>query len=230
MPEIMDQPGLTPEMHASALRGLGRINSFSRSAAILWPSIAALARGRGPGDPPLRVLDLASGGGDVAIALARRAKGEGLELDVEGCDISSQAVEFARDRARHRGIDVRFFESDALADTPPRDDYDVIACSLFLHHLDEAAAIELLRRMAEAAGQLVLVNDLVRGRFGYWLAKFGCRLLSRSPVVHYDGPASVAGAFTVEEARGLAERAGLSGTTITRHWPQRFLLSWRRGG
>ena len=74
--ELMDQPGLDAGEHAHALHGLARINRLSRSDAILWPAIERLARaGRGS---PIRVLDVASGGGDVPIALAKRASRAGL--------------------------------------------------------------------------------------------------------------------------------------------------------
>jgi hypothetical protein len=82
--------------------------------------------------------------------------------------------------------------------------------------------------MARLATRLVLVNDLVRGPAAYALAWLGTRLLTRSPVVHLDGPRSVAAAFTLREARELAERAGLHGARIDRRWPCRYLLAWRR--
>ena len=109
-------------------------------------------------------------------------------------------------------------------------EYDAVVTSLFLHHLKEEKAVELLRRMAGAARHLLLVNDLERSRLGYLLAWFGTQLLTRSPIVHVDGPRSVEGAFTKSEAFGLAERAGLHGATIGRRWPCRFLLSWERPG
>jgi len=220
----MDQPGLEPGRHRQALHGLRRINFWSGSAGILWPPLAALARAS---PRPVRVLDLASGGGDVAIRLQRRAHRAGLPLVVEGCDVSAVAVEHAVREAERQGTPVRFFRADALADDLPGD-YDVVVCSLFLHHLTEDQAVELLRRMGAAAGRLVLVNDLVRSRPGLLLARVGTRLLSRSPVVHVDGPRSVEGAFTVEEARVLAERAGLGGATVERRWPCRYLLTWVR--
>jgi SAM-dependent methyltransferase len=226
-PELMDQPGLDPGRHLEALRGLGRINALSRTGAVLWEAIARLAREGAWAGTPIQVLDLACGGGDVALALARRATCEGVPLEIAGCDISPRAVDFARRQAEARGAGVRFLVLDALHDDLPVD-YDVVSCSLFLHHLDEPDAVALLRRMAAAARRLVLVDDLVRGRAAYWLAWTACRVLSRSPVVHFDGPASVAAAFTIAEARALAARAGLEGAVLTRHWPQRFLLSWSR--
>jgi SAM-dependent methyltransferase len=218
-PEVMDDPALDPVEHARALRGLGRINALSRSAAILWPAIARLAREKGG---TTRVLDLASGGGDVPIALAGRAGAAGLDIEIEGSDASSEAVRFATGRARGR---VPFRMLDAIREPIPGG-FDVLTCSLFLHHLDGAEACRLLAKMA--AARLVLVNDLARTRAGYWLAWAGCRVLSRSPVVHHDGPVSVAAAFTPDEVLHLAMEAGLAGGTVTRRWPERFLFAWSR--
>jgi SAM-dependent methyltransferase len=223
--EIMDGPGLDPAEHARALRGLGRINWISRSASILWPPIARLAASE-PGRP-IRVLDLASGGGDVPIALARLASSSRLKIDVEGSDASPEAVRFATTQAEAHGSPVRLRVLDALRDPIPAG-FDVISCSLFLHHLDHADAARLLRAMADAAARLVLVNDLARTRVGYLLAWLGCRLLSRSPVVHHDGPVSVAAAFTPDEALRLARESGLDVATVSPRWPQRFLLAWSR--
>jgi 2-polyprenyl-3-methyl-5-hydroxy-6-metoxy-1,4-benzoquinol methylase len=121
---------------------------------------------------------------------------------------------------------VEFFQLDVLEDAWPESRYDVVMNSLFLHHLSEEGVLRLLVRMREAGG-LVVVDDLLRTRAGYWLAWLGCRLLSRSPVVHFDGPVSVESAFSVAEVMALAERAGLSGAGLRRHWPERFLLTWR---
>jgi hypothetical protein len=79
-----------------------------------------------------------------------------------------------------------------------------------------------------AAGSLVLVNDLARSRFNYLAVWFACHALSGSPVVRYDGPASVRSAFSPREARSLAEHAGLKGASVGRRFPCRFLLQWRK--
>jgi 2-polyprenyl-3-methyl-5-hydroxy-6-metoxy-1,4-benzoquinol methylase len=229
LPELMDQPNLDRARHVQALRGLERINFLSGSAGILWPPIRDLLRQ--PTGAPLRILDLATGAGDVPIALWRRARrlagrpGRCRPVQIDGWDVSPVAVDHAQRRASETGAEVHFRQADALSaevDHP----YDVVTCSLFLHHLDEDQAIVLLQRMARAAHRLMLVNDLVRCRAGFILAHVATRLLSTSDVVHTDGPRSVAGAFTLAEVRALAERAGLHGARIVRRWPFRLLLSW----
>jgi 2-polyprenyl-3-methyl-5-hydroxy-6-metoxy-1,4-benzoquinol methylase len=222
----MDEPTLDASEHARALTGLARVNWWSRSAAIVRPDLRRLAVGSSA-ERPLRILDVACGGGDVTVAVAQSARRDGLPVRVSACDISPTALDIARRRAESVGESIDFFQHDLLQQPLPAE-FDVVLCSLFLHHLDEPDAVRVLRSMADAAARAVLVNDLIRSRSGYLLAMLGPRLLTRSRIVHVDGPLSVAGAFTPQEAWRLCEQAGLHGASISRHWPQRFLLTWRR--
>jgi SAM-dependent methyltransferase len=173
------------------------------------------------------MLDIATGGGDIPLRLWRWARRAGVSLEIDACDRSEVAVAYARERAAAAAAAVRFFPCDAIRDPLPAG-YDAVVCSLFLHHLDEAEAVTLLRRMAAAASRLLLVNDLLRCPQGYLLAHLATRLLSRCPVVHIDGPRSVQGAFVLDEVRSLVARAGLVRATLVGRWPCRFLLSWQR--
>jgi 2-polyprenyl-3-methyl-5-hydroxy-6-metoxy-1,4-benzoquinol methylase len=227
--EIMDRPDIDAGAHHRALEGIARINLISASPLILWPPIRDLCRERqraGDGRP-VRVLDVATGGGDVAARLWRRAKRKGLPLELTGCDVSAVAIEHARQTAARMKADVSFFRLDLFTEPIPAG-YDVITCSLFLHHLDQSQAVTVLGKMRDAAGTLVLVNDLERSRLGWWAARIGTRILTRSPMVHFDGVVSVEGAFTPEEALAVARKAGWDGATVERKFPFRYLLSWRR--
>jgi ubiquinone/menaquinone biosynthesis C-methylase UbiE len=224
-PEIMDQPDLEERRHRQALRGLERINWLSRSADLVWPALATLARQAG--NRPVRVLDVATGAGDLPLCWWQKARQSHLSLHLEGCDISPVALAHARQRAAQQQAAVDFFRGDALAGDLPGG-YDVVTCSLFLHHLDEEQAVRLLQRMARAAHRLVVVNDLERSWAGYALAWVGTRVLTSSPVVRCDGPRSVEGAFTVAEVLRLAAQAGLYQARVSRRWPCRYVLTWRR--
>src|SRR6476469_8228362 len=89
IPELMDDPALDPGEHRRALAGLARLNAVSNSAGVLWPPIKRLAKELGR---PVRVLDVATGSGDVPRALLARAKRAGVALEAVGCDISPTAV------------------------------------------------------------------------------------------------------------------------------------------
>jgi 2-polyprenyl-3-methyl-5-hydroxy-6-metoxy-1,4-benzoquinol methylase len=220
--ELMDDPRLDPADHRRALAGLARINRVSRPAAGLWRPIERLAREQ---SRTLRVLDVATGSGDTPLGLWKRAARSGLRMEVVGCDISPTAVAAARERAKELAAPVTFFEHDVLkADLPTG--FDVVTCSLFLHHLDEPDAILLLQRMDRAARRLALVSDLDRSRMNYVLVWLASYFVGRTRVVRHDGPTSLRAAFTRAEALALADRAGLKGVTASSQFPARFLLPW----
>lgn len=225
-PELMDQPGLSVGTHRQALRGLRRINWFSRTDAVLWRAIQKFFVRTPPA--PLRILDVACGGGDIAVRLARRAQQEGLPVHITGIDVSATAVSAARELADVSGCNHVQFEHRNIFQDSLSSSYDIVLSTLFLHHLEEFQALELLTRMRSAATLAVLVDDLRPTQWGYWMAVGACRLLTRSAVVHFDGPVSVQAAYTPAEARALAERAGMVGATVRCHWPQRYLLAWSR--
>ena len=97
--ELMDQPGLDTAEHRRALAALRRVNWLSRSVPELWNELRRLARGCNQRQP-LRVLDIACGGGDVAIRLATRARRQGLPITIHGCDISETALTVATESAQ----------------------------------------------------------------------------------------------------------------------------------
>ena len=228
----MDDPALDPRLHRAALTGLGRINRVSRSAGILWPAIQRavtqqIQRGqRGP-HRPARVLDLACGGGDVLIELRNRARAAGLPIAWTGLDTSAVAIDFARQRdAAAAGDDAEMTWVCGDVFGPwPEGGFDVAMNSLFMHHLDADQAVAVLRKMA-AAGSTVLINDLRRGAVAYTASVVGTRLLSRSPIVHVDGPRSVRAAWSPQEMSRLAEEAGLAAPRVEKRFPWRMLLEW----
>ncbi|MGO9108850.1 MAG: methyltransferase domain-containing protein [Thermoguttaceae bacterium] len=222
--ELMDQPDLEPDLHRQALQGLATLNLLSRSVGIVWPRIFRLARQLGR---PVRILDVATGGGDVPLGIWRRAQKSRVQVDILGIDISLCALEVAEVRAARTEAAVRFAQLDALCDELPGD-HDIVICSLFLHHLDERDATALLGRMAAVARHIVLVNDLVRSPAGLTLVAAASRLFTRSPVVWTDASRSVRAAFTVCELRELARWAGMRDIRLTRHWFCRMLLEWSR--
>lgn len=226
----MDDEGLEVEPHLQALDALARVNRVSLTAARAWREVEHISKRRGA---PVRVLDVACGGGDVLIDLAERARRRGVEVELLGCDLSPVALERARARAETAAAEepseasLRFERRDVLTDALPSGAH-LVLCSLFLHHLSEEEAIGLLRSMADACANVLLVQDLRRTRLGLAFAWLGLHTLTRSCVARRDGLVSVRAAFSLTEARALAEEAGLGGTTVRRCWPQRFALRWAR--
>jgi 2-polyprenyl-3-methyl-5-hydroxy-6-metoxy-1,4-benzoquinol methylase len=223
----MDQPGLDRETHRRALEGLRTANAISRTSQVIWRGIRE-ARIVPDNGRPLRILDIATGGGDVVIGVATLAARHGVTIETHGCDVSATAIEYAQSVASQSKVGgAKFFQLNALVEPLP-EGYDVLMSTLFFHHLGNDDAKQLLGRMAKSARRCILVDDLNRTRLGYFYAWAGGRLLTRSHIVHTDGPLSVSAAFTIPEFRQLAQEAGLRDVQVRRHWPQRFLMSWKK--
>ena len=177
IPELMDDPELAREDHFHALRGLRRINAWTGTASLLWRAIVQLAKTNDL--RPLRVLDVATGAGDIPIELCKRAAREHVDIDIEACDVSEQALEFAEEQCHRAGASVRFFQHDVIQRKIPFT-YDVVMCSQFLHHLTKQQAEDVLRTMMEAAEHRVFVVDLVRSRFNWLQVWLATRSLTKS--------------------------------------------------
>jgi 2-polyprenyl-3-methyl-5-hydroxy-6-metoxy-1,4-benzoquinol methylase len=219
----MDQPDLKVGDHLRALCGLRRLNRASGVCRQLWKQLSTDNCTHTSGS--LRVLDIASGGGDVPLGLWKLARRGDVDLRIHGLDISPVACEYATERCRIAAGSITFEQADVTSDPLPKG-FDVVTCSLFLHHLSFADASILLKKMA-AAGHLLLVSDLRRSVFGYALAQLACHVLTTSGVVHYDGPQSVANSFTIAEMRDLCSEADLDDATIRAVWPSRLLVTRR---
>ena len=224
-PELMDAPDLDAAAHDGALRGLRRLNRASGAAGMLARPIVAVARRRGLGR--VTILDVACGGGDVPVGVARALRRAGIVAALVLTDRSATALEMARRAAEAAGMEVRAAPGQA-PEGLPEETCDFVTNSLFLHHLGRAEVVATLAQLARRARVAVVLSDLRRSALGMAVAWVMCRLLSRSRIVHYDGPVSVRAAWTVAELRALAAEAGLAGATVRRCWPWRMVLVWER--
>jgi 2-polyprenyl-3-methyl-5-hydroxy-6-metoxy-1,4-benzoquinol methylase len=224
-PELMDQPGLDPLEHRHALRGLKRLHAFNATTSALWSVIAPIARAHQSQHPnaPLRILDLASGGGDILLNLARKARSQKLSITFAACDFNPFALEETQAKARILGIPIDLFTLDLLANPLPPG-YDIITCTLFLHHIPDHLLPSFLNRMIQAARLRAVISDLRRSLLSWLLVNLGARLVTRSPIVHIDGPRSVAASLTLDEIHALAQQSGWHSFQLRRQGPCSYLL------
>jgi 2-polyprenyl-3-methyl-5-hydroxy-6-metoxy-1,4-benzoquinol methylase len=201
-PELMDRPQPVTAELVSDLRNLRQLNrhfgSYTLTTHFLQRWIQSGAQ--------LRVLDLATGSGDIPRLVIDYARKVGATVTVEAIDQQSSTLEIARGlSADYPEID--FKQGDILF-FGEEGQYDIVLCSLALHHFDETAAVRLLERCWHLSRTYVLVSDLRRG----FLASAGVYLLTaliyREPMTRTDGRLSAARAFSYREFRSLAERAG----------------------
>lgn len=116
--------------------------------------------------PGQRVLDVGCGTGYLARLLARSVGDDGL---VVGVDASPEMVRYASDRARRdRNCHLQLGTAESLSF--PTDHFDVVVCSLFMHHLPDdlqPAAIGEMCRVLRPGGTLLIAEAHVPRAFGW---------------------------------------------------------------
>lgn len=117
-----------------------------------------------------KVLDVATGSGNTAIAAARRF------CEVTGIDYAPSLLERARERATAERLPITFLEGDAESLPFPSSSFDVVLSTIGVMFTpnQEQAASELLR-VCRSGGKIGLANwtpDGLFGRMGSVMAKY----------------------------------------------------------
>lgn len=138
--------------------------NYPEVAKMLTPAAEALVEACGVG-PGMRVLDVAAGNGNVAIAAARRG------ASVVASDLTPELVEKGRARSEAEGLSIEWREADA-EDLPFGDDeFDVVTSAFGAMFAPRAAhtAGELLR-VTKPGGKVGFTSWSKDGHTGQTLA------------------------------------------------------------
>ena len=101
--------------------------SFQVSPAVLIPRpetehvvMSALEFTKSVDDRPIRIIDVGTGSGCIAVTLAKQLQQTETDVAIAATDLSSDALAIARENAKQHEVDdrIRFFEGDLLAALP----------------------------------------------------------------------------------------------------------------
>ena len=214
--ELLDDDQGTPAEIAASLRDLRWFNR--------WFGGIATTRGLFEGTATetkrnrFTVLEVGSGDGFLVRTVAGEL-GPGLQLDVTLLDRA----------ASHLPVNgsMRKVAGDALR-LPFRDSsFDLVSCSLFLHHLSPQQAVAFAREGLRVSRTAVLVHDLIRDPVHFAFAYAG-RPLYRSRITRHDAPASVRQAYTTFEVAHFFRQAGAADIQAQRRFFYRMGIVARK--
>ena len=204
--ELMDEPVDNLDELTANLRDIAFANARLGGTA---PVVRALRR-----LGARSVLDVGSGAGDVALAIARDGERRGLEVRVTCLDHSEQMLAIARrETAAHPALSFVRGEGEALPFAEAA--FDAVTCTLALHHFEPAGARALLRELRRVARLSPVVCDLRRSPAAFAATWLWSRT-SHNRLTRHDAPLSVRRAYTPDEALALARSAGWGWARVRR--------------
>ncbi len=150
---------------------LNRLLSFGVDRR--WREAAAeAALAKGPG----RILDVATGTGDLAILLKRLSP----EAEVVGLDFAPRMLRRARKKAARAGVELTLVEGDALAMPFPDGSFDALTVAFgFRNFADYEAGLREFYRVLAPGGRAVILEfpPPPRGAFGHLVRFYYHRVL-----------------------------------------------------
>ncbi|GAA2222664.1 class I SAM-dependent methyltransferase [Herbiconiux moechotypicola] len=150
------------------------------------------------------LLDVGCGGGDIARALARWAKNDGLLLEVTGIDPDPRAIQAANSAPNPDGVRFHTLASSALVDAALR--FDFVISNHVLHHLTADQLTDLLVDCELLCRGLSIHSDIRRSRLAYLEYWWATLVLFRGSFVREDGLTSIRRSYTEAELRVAARR------------------------
>ena len=141
-------------MFASIARSYDRANQvLSFGLHHQWRRAAVARSGATAGD---RVLDCATGTGDLALEFRRVV---GVAGEVVGTDFCEEMLAYAPEKAARAGLDVRFEVADVLALPYADDTFDIASIAFGIRNVDDPArGMRELARVVRPGGSVVVLE------------------------------------------------------------------------
>ena len=215
VPELLDSDAGTPREIQDSLADLRMVNQVFggvRTMQLLLRTVAHRQRLHS-----LTWLDVGGATGDIAEMTNSSLANAGIQSTATILDRA-----FTHLNGRRPAVC-----GDALA-LPFRDDsFDVVASSLFAHHLEPEQLATFVREGLRVARQAVIINDLVRNPVHLALVYAGIPLY-RSRLTRHDAVASVRRAYTLDELHTILGRSGVASTEIGVYYLFRMgAIAWK---
>ncbi|RNI25984.1 methyltransferase domain-containing protein [Rufibacter latericius] len=173
-------------------------------------------------DKKLKIADLGSGGGDTLRMVAQWARQNQLAVELVGIDANAFMLEYSASLSQAYP-EITYRQFDVFSPEFAQERFDVVICSLFLHHFQDDALAGLLAQLSRQVRVAVLINDIHRHPLAYHSIKGLTKIFSRSYLVKNDAPLSVLRAFSKADWQRILERARV--TTYQLRW--RWAFRWQ---
>jgi hypothetical protein len=217
--EIMDDFAMEGETLRSSLDQLAFINRWLGGNRVTMGGLESLLADT-PVSTPLKILDLGCGNGDLLRIAADWGRKTGRPLTLIGIDGNDFTVNYARE------LSTAYPEISYRAEMIPSDylregQYDVVLCTLFLHHFATKDLVKLLQVLCRQSRIGLVINDLHRSRLAYLLFNL-ITLFIRNRMIRADGLTSILRGFQKSDLRTMVEALPLKRSSIRWRWAFRY--------
>lgn len=220
-PEIMDDFSMKGELLRDALDKIAGINQILGGNSVTIEGLEGLFAGKPTADEVITVLDVGCGNGDMLRALARYGMKKGIRFKLYGIDANEFTIAYAKDLSADYEH-ISYVCGDIFEEVKQEQVYDVILCTLTLHHFKDEGIIALLENLRKRAKMGIVINDLHRSSLAYYLFQLICFTFRLNRMSREDGLISILRGFKKADLTEYSRKLNLKNYSIRWKWAFRY--------
>jgi 2-polyprenyl-3-methyl-5-hydroxy-6-metoxy-1,4-benzoquinol methylase len=217
--EIMDDFTMEGVLFRDTLDKLEIINRFLGGNSVTIKGLKKLLKNQSK-NKTITIVDLGCGNGDVLRDVSKFGRKNNYSFKLIGIDANPAAIDYAKELSKEYS-ELSFKTIDILSEDFKKQSYDVVLCTLFLHHLKNEELISFLKKTTENATIGLVVNDLHRHKLAYYLFKL-IGFFIKNKMVRQDGLTSILRAFKRKDLENIAKEIKVH-FSIEWKWAFRYL-------
>lgn len=219
-PETMDDFTMEGEILRDALDKIAKINQLLGGNQLTLRGVQELIRSISK-TTTITIVDVGCGNGDMLRTLADYGLKNNLDFQLIGIDANNFTINHAQHLSRYYP-NIRYQCEDIFDENFAKLKYDIVLCTLTLHHFKDKEIIHLLHVFNANSKVGIVVNDLQRSPIAYRLFKALCFVFRLNKMSREDGLISILRGFKKVELVNFSKKINFSNYKIQWKWAFRY--------
>ena len=219
-PEIMDDFFMEGEILRDALDKIAKINQLLGGNMLTLQGVKELLYGIS-NSKEIVIVDVGCGNGDMLRTLSDFGLKNNYKLRLIGIDANNFTISHAQ-KLSEKHTNISYTCQDIFSESFQELKYDIVLCTLTLHHFKEYDIIHLLNVFHRNATIGIVINDLQRSAIAYRLFQALCFVFKLNDMSREDGLTSILRGFKKDELIDFSKKLNFSNYKIDWKWAFRY--------
>lgn len=218
--EIMDDFALEGEVLRDALDKIASINQLLGGNLLTLHSVQKLVHSI-PMQQEITIVDVGCGNGDMLRVLADYGLKNNYNFKLIGIDANNFTINHAQ-KLSEKYKNISFQCEDVFGKPFEEIKYDIILCTLTLHHFKNKEIIQLMSVFYANSKVGIVINDLHRSALAYRLFQVLCFVFKLNSMSREDGLTSILRGFKKQDLVEISKKLKFNNYTIQWKWAFRY--------
>jgi 2-polyprenyl-3-methyl-5-hydroxy-6-metoxy-1,4-benzoquinol methylase len=204
----------------TTLDQIALVNQLLGGNSITLEGVRMLMENVPPGKE-VTIADIGCGNGDMLRTLAKMARKNGWRVKLIGIDANGYTANYAAVLSAQYP-EITYYCIDILDDRFREIQYDIVLCTLTLHHFEDRQITKLMSVFRRNAAIGIVINDLHRSALAYRLFQVFSRFVGMGKMAKEDGLVSILRGFKRKEIEELSRKLNFNQYTLKWKWAFRY--------